>query len=131
MFKINEDKSIHITRGDVAVIEMGAIFENEALTEPEDFVFTPGDVVRFKVFEKKDCGCVVLQKDFKVTEETATVEIILEKGDTKFGSLISKPKDYWYEVELNPETKPQTILGYDEDGAKVFKLYPEGDGNNA
>lgn len=35
--------------------------------------------------------------------------------------------DYWYEVELNPETEAQTIIGYDEDGPKIFRLYPEGD----
>ena len=54
------------------------------------------------------------------------VEIFLHGAETKFGEVINKPVDYWYEVELNPETKPQTIIGYDEDGAKVFKLFPEG-----
>ena len=24
------------------------------------------------------------------------------------------------------DTQPQTIIGYDEDGAKVFRLFPEG-----
>jgi hypothetical protein len=78
------------------------------------------------VFEKKGCDCVVLQKDVKVTEDTTTVSITLEKNETKIGTLINKPKDYWYEIELNPETAPQTIIGYDEEGAKLFKLFPEG-----
>jgi hypothetical protein len=68
-----------------------------------------------------------LQKDFPVVEATENVDIFLSKEDTKFGEVISKPKDYWYEVELNPEDNPQTIIGYDEDGAKIFKLFPEGD----
>ena len=55
------------------------------------------------------------------------VEIYLTEEDTKIGEVISKPKDYWYEVELNPDEEPQTIIGYDEDGAKIFKLFPEGD----
>lgn len=46
--------------------------------------------------------------------------------ETKIGEYISKPKEYWYEIELNPETYPQTIIGYDEDGPKVLILYPEG-----
>jgi hypothetical protein len=29
-------------------------------------------------------------------------------------------------VEVNPEIQPTTIIGYDEDGAKIFKLFPEG-----
>lgn len=128
MFFIEEDMTIHLTRGDVAYIIFGAEFtEGE---EAEDFVFGPGDVVRFKVFERKDCGCVVLQKDTVVTEESTEITISLNKEDTKIGDVISKPKEFWYEVELNPETKPQTIVGYDEDGAKIFRLYPEGDDLN-
>lgn len=121
MFVINEDKSIHITRGDVA------FFSIEAKTDTgETYKFLPGDVVRFKVFGKKDCENVVLSKDFAVEAEANEVSIYLEEKDTKFGDVISKPTDYWYEVELNPYTNPQTILGYDDDGAKVFKLFPEG-----
>jgi hypothetical protein len=39
--------------------------------------------------------------------------------------------DYWYEVELNPDEDCQTIVGYDEDGAKVLRLFPEGADVNA
>lgn len=121
MFIINEDKSIYITRGDVA------FFSVKTETETgEAYIFQAGDVVRFKVFEKKACENVVLQKDFGIEAETEEVGIYLEEKDTKIGDVISKPVDYWYEVELNPYTDPQTIIGYDEDGAKIFKLFPEG-----
>lgn len=120
MFKVNNDLSIYVTRGDVAVIDMEVDVAGEAYT------FQPGDVVRFKVFEKKGCDCVVLQKDFPVVEATESVELRLTNEDTKIGELIHKPRDYWYEVELNPLTNPQTVVGYDEDGAKVFRLFPEG-----
>lgn len=69
---------------------------------------------------------VVLQKDFPVATATEAVAIYLTEQDTKIGDVISKPTDYWYEIELNPYTNPQTIIGYDEDGARVFKLFPEG-----
>ena len=52
--------------------------------------------------------------------------VVLTEQDTRIGDVISKPVDYWYEVTLNPYTNPQTFIGYDEDGAKVFKLFPEG-----
>ena len=64
--------------------------------------------------------------DVAESRNLETVTVTLDNKDTKFGDIISKPVDYWYEVELNPETKPQTIVGYDEDGAKIFKLFPEG-----
>ena len=119
MFRINEDLTIECTRGDAAVFSVGANINNTA------YSFREGDVVRFSVFGRKDCSNVVLQKDVTVTEATEAVEITLTSEDTRIGEVISKATDYWYEVELNPETYPQTIIGYDQDGAKVFKLYPE------
>ena len=120
MYIVNDDKSIYATRGDVVAFSLSAEDGDKA------YVFQPGDVVRIKVYGKKDAETVVLQKDFPVYEASETVDILLSKEDTKIGEIISKPVDYWYEVELNPDTYPQTIIGYDEDGAKVFRLFPEG-----
>lgn len=121
MFKINDDKSIYLTRGDIASIEVSARKKDNELYE-----FQEGDVVRMNVFEKKDCQCIVAQVSVEVTEVTNVVTLMLTKEDTKIGDIISKPKDYWYEIELNPDTYPQTIIGYDEEGAKLFRLFPEG-----
>lgn len=121
MFKVNNDLSIYVTRGDIVAFKLSA--EN---SEGSDHTFQRGDMVRMKVFEKKGCDCVLLQKDFIVEAESKTVDILLTGSETKIGEVIHKPRDYWYEVELNPLTNPQTIIGYDEDGAKVFRLFPEG-----
>lgn len=120
MFLVNDDLSIYATRGDVV------FFTVTADNDGEPYMFQPGDVLRVKVYGKKDAENVVLQKDFPVVVETDSVEILLTEQDTKIGEVISKPTDYWYEIELNPFSNPQTIIGYDEDGAKVFKLFPEG-----
>lgn len=120
MFEIDDDMTIYITRGDVA------FFSVTAEDNGERYKFQPGDVVRIKVTQKKNCENVAFQKDFPVLEETETVEILLTEEETKIGDVISKPVDYWYEVELNPYTNPQTIIGYDDDGPKIFKLFPEG-----
>ena len=106
MFSINNDKSMHLTRGDIAIIEIGA-----SKSETEDYTFKEGDIVRFRVFEKNHYENVVIQKDVTVESETTSVDISLYKEDTKIGELINKPKDYWYEIELNPDTLPQTIIG--------------------
>lgn len=121
MFIIKSDKSIHLTRGDVAVIDISAADPNGG-----NYVFQRGDVIRFRLFNKKDMSQVIVQKDVAVTSATTVVTLTLSKEDTKIGDFIYKPEDYWYEVELNPETAPQTIIGYDEAGPKVFRLYPEG-----
>ena len=120
MFQVNEDLSIYLTRGDAAAFALNAQENKHA------YRFPAGSVVRFKVFEKKDCGCVVLQKDFPVETASCTVEISLTETETVFGTVINKPTDYWYEVELNPFDNPQTIIGYDEDGPKLFRLFPAG-----
>lgn len=124
MFIINSDGTIYLTRGDYATFEITA-----KKSEDENYIFQEDDVVRFTVTEKKRCDSVVLTKDVMVAEEGKKVVMILDKTDTKLGDIIHKPKDYWYEVVLNPETSPQTIVGYDENGPKILRLFPEGDDN--
>ena len=119
MFKIDADLTIACTRGDAATFFIAAKVNDIS------YVFRAGDEVRFTVVGKKDYSQVVLQKSVIVAEETERVEISLTGEETKIGEPISKPVDYWYEVELNPNINPQTIIGYDENGAKVFRLYPE------
>ena len=128
MFKINPTtKQIDLTRGDEVNFRI-----NAKNSDGTDYMFQVGDIVRFKVFKKKDCHCVELEKDTTVTEESTTVDISLTSEDTKIGEIISKDVAYWYEVELNPETRPQTIIGYEihpETGKpweKILLLLPEG-----
>lgn len=124
MFVINEDLSIYITRGDVGVFQVSAVNKEDGTP----YMFQPGDVVQFKVTEKKACENVMSYVDVVVEQEVDIIEFILTPDKTKIGEVISKPTDYWYEVELNPYTHPETIIGYDEEtGPKIFKLLPEGD----
>jgi hypothetical protein len=117
MFTIETDKTIKVTRGDSGVI-----------VAPVTYAFQKGDVLRLKVFRKKACEDVVLQVDFEIGEATETVNLELTEEQTRKISttIISKPVDYWYELELNPDNNPKTLVGYDDDGPKIFKLYPEG-----
>ena len=121
MFKIDsKTKQIHITRGDIACISVQAMNEDETL-----YQFQEGDIVRFTVFKSRDCGCVELKKDVVVETPTTSVDIYLTSEDTTIGQIINRPKDYWYEVVLNPDTNPQTIISYDLNKEKKFTLYPE------
>ena len=126
MLVLNDDLSIYLTRGDAVSFSV-SMYEDES----EDSAIVPfaaGDIVRFKVTERKNCSAVVLQKDFVVMAEDAeAINIVLTSKETKLGGVISKPVDYWYEVELNPDTDPKTIIGYDDEtGAKILRLLPEG-----
>lgn len=115
MFAIHEDLSIYLTRGDSA-----------SITFPITHSFNAGDIVRFQVFGKKDCAEVVLRKDFAIEAATDKLTIDLDGSETKLVDIINKPTDFWYEVEVNPGERSETIIGYDADGAKVLTLFPEG-----
>lgn len=122
MIVVNEDKSIYITRGDDVAFEVGAQSNDVAV------IFAVGDKIRFTVTEKKNCGKVVLDKNVPVNAETEFVTIRLTDEETKIGEVISKPVDYWYDIELiDRNGNIYTIVGYDEDGAKIFRLFPEGE----
>lgn len=120
MFKVI-DKTIHVTRGDTGSIS----FSIKEGTEP--YTFKQGEVVRFNIMERKNASNVILSKDFAVEEETQIVTINLTEQDTRIGEIINKPVNYWYEVQLNPEETPQTVIGYDINGEKLLILYPEGE----
>lgn len=121
MFVIDNEKNIHLTRGDIVNITVSANTQDGTA-----YTFATGDVIRFKVVAAENCEKIEIKKDVTVESETQAVTISLTKDETKIGEIINAPTDYWYEIELNPDTEPQTIIGYDEDGAKIFRLYPEG-----
>ena len=67
-----------------------------------------------------------MQKEATVESEVESITVRLESADSRFDDPINKPTDYWYEIELNPDTSCQTLVGYDKEGPKVFRLFPEG-----
>jgi len=94
----------------------------------DNYRFKTGDIIRFKVFEKKNVKNILLEKDFEVQEEKDECLIELFASEMEIGELLDKPIDYWYEVELNPNTeKIQTIVGYEkESGPAILTILPEG-----
>lgn len=123
MLKI-EGKNIQITRGDMLSLTISATNDIDG----SDYSFQTTDVIRFKVFEEANVGNVLLEKDFNVSEEATELIITMTSEEMKIGELIDSSKDYWYEIELNPDTeRTQTIVGYDmEEGAAILTLLPEG-----
>lgn len=113
MFKI-EENTIHLTRGDKATINLTI----------QDYTFKVGDTIEFRVYNKRELDKqAILTKEVTVENEADNIDISLTSEETKLGEIVNKPITYWYEIELNDN---QTIIGYDEDGAKELILYPEG-----
>ena len=121
MIKIDEEKTIHLTRGDSATIVVTS--QNY---DGSNYEFQKGDTLRLKVMSKKKVEEIVLTKDIIIDSNKESVEIELTSDETRIGDYINKPVTYWYEIELNPNNNSTTIIGYDDDGPKQFKLYPEG-----
>lgn len=127
MLEIN-GKTIEVTRGNMLPITVTAgnnIDEN-------DYQFQVGDVIRFKIFDKNNVNKVYLEKDFKIDEATTEKTIIMTANEMKIGELKNKAVEYWWELELNPDTdNTHTIVGYelDEEGKPdpaIIKILPEG-----
>lgn len=93
-------------------------------TEGTAYTFQPDDKIIFSIYGKRQLDRLpVLKKEIIVEEQTDTLIIACNGEETKFGEYINKPVDYWYEIELNDG---YTVLGYDEKGPKILRLYPEG-----
>jgi len=113
-----EGSTIMVNRGDVLNLTLNL------MNGETPYTFQVGDELVFSIYKPNQLsGDAVLLKEVTVLEASQNVEINLTSEETKLGELLNKPVDYWYEIELNGE---YTVIGYDEDGAKVFKLFPEG-----
>ena len=114
--------TIELNRGDVLSLDLSLQLEDET-----PYIFQPNDKIKFAIYGKNRMGDnPVLLKEITIPESTETVNISCTSEETKIGEYINKPVDYWYEIELNDE---HTVLGYDEKGPKLFRLYPEGKEN--
>lgn len=112
------DSEIHINRGDRLLIDF-SINNGE-----NKYVFKTGDKIKFSIYRKKAMDKPpVLQKEFTPTVGSDSVDIDISGENMKIGEMVNKAIEYWYEIELNND---ETIIGYDDDGAKKLILYPEG-----
>lgn len=88
------------------------------------YTFQNTDKIIFSVYNKNKMNeKALLIKEVDAVSGTDSIEINCTSEDTTIGEMMNKPVEYWYEVELNGE---YTVIGYDDDGAKILMLYPEG-----
>ena len=113
MYKII-DKNIYLNRGD----QISIIVANNS------DAFELNDVITIHVCEQGDYSRVVLSKQGEIDQNNPNqAKIELTSEETKLGEpLKSTEKVYWYEIELNGN---KTLVGYDNNGPKLFTLWPE------
>lgn len=116
MYRI-KNKNIFVNRGDKITIHLVNNSDN----------FRVGDYLTFYICEEGDYSNVILQKRIDISENIDVVDINLTSEETRLGDpLKTGSRTYWYEIELNGDT---TLVGYDNNGPKLFILYPEAIGS--
>lgn len=120
MLTIDTNKTISFNRGDKVEFTF-----NADDSDGNAYTFLTTDVITLNVIKpKKYTDGVVFTKDFEITVEGTNQTISLIATDTKaMCPMINEPLTLWYEIVLNDE---ETLVGYDDDGPKLMKIYPEG-----
>ena len=86
------------------------------------YQFQVGDKIVFNIYQKNGYNKTpMLSKKITVSEQTDNVDIVLLEEETTFGEIPNKPTVYWYDITLNND---ETVVCYNEDGAKLFIQYP-------
>ena len=117
MITIDNNKNIGITRGDNASFNLKVKQADNTY-----YQFKTSDRVYFTVKKNYADSTPIIRKTITFSEETDTCTISLVASDTNFGSLIGGERKYVYDISIN---EIETVVGYDQDGAKYFIIYPE------
>ena len=126
MYKL-EGTTIKVTRGDSCTISIRSKTLDDN-NEQVPYIFKPGDCITFGIYNRKKLNeSPILYKKIIVESDSEIIDFCLSSADTKLGEMLNKPSTYWYEIQLNNE---KTLLGYDDNGAKLLIIYPEGDDLN-
>ena len=114
-------KQIQMNRGDSTTFRVSA--KDSA---GNSYTFKVGEKVKFAITERKNEDNIVFSKTIDVDEEGLIVNVPISSEESKIGDIINKPVVYWYEISvLTLNNEIQTIIGYDDEGAKEFILNPE------
>ena len=122
MFIIDEDNTtIKMTRGQSGFITFSAL-----TPEGDLYTFKRDDIIRLNITKEGRENMIVMSIDTRIEDDTNEASIFIASSNSTIGPVINKPVNYWYDIELNPDTSlAQMLLGYDDNGPKIFRLYPE------
>lgn len=117
MFKI-KNNTFHVTWGDMGAFDISF----------DDYTFQADDEIRLKVYEANAMDEEpLLNKLLIVDADTDVATMTLTSADTQLGDPSNERITYWYEITLNHD---QTPFCFDENGPKLFYIYPGGVNND-
>lgn len=112
MFKFTGN-ALHITRTEAGVIN---------ITKKSGFNI--GDTIELQVYEADGLDSEpVLEKSVKIENASNVASLELYSADTDLGEPANDIVEYWFQIRMNGDT---TILGFDQNKAKILYLYPCG-----
>lgn len=114
MFKF-QNNTFHVTRGDSGSITIAY----------KDGSVLPGTIC-FRVYGKDELNSEpLINKEIEIGSNITSYDLVIESNDTiaNMENPENGREEYWYELKIGPTN---TVLGYDEMGAKIFYLYPSG-----
>ena len=114
MFKFTNN-TFHVTRGDSGSITI----------EYQDGATLPASTLLFRVYEQNgfDSDPIINIEENLPGDTTSFILDIPTSETQKFNNPEGEKDEYWYELKIGPDN---TVLGYDETGAKLFYVYPTG-----
>lgn len=88
--------------------------------------FAANDVITLTVKNNFGESTPILRKQLTVESACDYVDITISATETKsMSELISEPVEFEYDINVNG-AENTTIIGHDDSGAKIWKLYPSG-----
>ena len=113
MFKF-QNNTFHVTRGDSGSITIA--YKNGATL--------PASTLTFGVYRKNELDSdPVIWVEESLTGDLDSYTLNIFTDPNELENPTNGREEYWYELKLGPDN---TVLGYDETGAKIFYLYPSG-----
>lgn len=115
MFKI-VNNTFHVTKGDAGTI---------TIKWKDGSILPEGSSVIFSVYRKNELDSQpVLWEKKDIPSGVTSIDLYISSYDTDdLENPENGREEYWYELKVGPD---YTAIGYDENGPKIFYLYPTG-----
>ena len=114
-----DNKEISLSKGDRGVIQF------DITQDGEPVILELSDKITMSIYSEENLDkepLQVLNAEINVDDNIAEIPII--ETSTDFVPEDNMPFNYWYQIEWNDNV----MIGYDKEGPKIFRVYPQGKG---
>ena len=114
-----DNKEISLSKGDKGVIQF------DMTQDGEPVILDGTDKITMAIYEEENLDkdpLKVIEAEINLDENIA--EIPINEATTDFVPEDNMPFNYWYQIEW----AGNVVIGYDKEGPKTFRVYPQGKG---